>query len=87
MYREKNIACIVPARMSSSRFPGKPLVKINGRELILRVADIPKQCKYFDRIIIATEDEIIKDTAEQWGFEAIMTKSHYTCNHRDLEPT
>ena len=85
MYKNKKIACVIPARMSSSRFPGKPLEKINGRELILRVGDVPRQCKYFDRIIIATEDEVIKDRVEEEGFEAMMTSSHYTCNHRVAE--
>ena len=85
MYKDKKIACIIPARMSSSRFPGKPLAKIHGRELVLRVGDIPRKCRYFDRIIIATEDEVIKDTVEAEGFEAIVTGSHYTCTHRVAE--
>jgi len=85
MYKGKKIACVIPARMSSSRFPGKPLEKINGRELILRVGDVPRQCKYFDRIIIATQDEIIKDTVEAEGFESMMTQEHYTCTHRVAE--
>ena len=43
MYKGKTVTCVIPARMSSSRFPGKPLVKINGRELVLRVADIARK--------------------------------------------
>ena len=54
------ICCIIPSRINSSRFPGKPLVKINGRELILKVCDIASQCKSISKIIVATEDEIIK---------------------------
>tara|TARA_B100000424_G_scaffold96293_1_gene72397 strand:- start:98 stop:754 length:657 start_codon:yes stop_codon:yes gene_type:complete len=71
--------------MSSSRFPGKPLAKINGRELVLRVADIAKKAKYFDRIIIATEDEEIRDLAIYHHYESWITKSHYTCTHRVAE--
>lgn len=85
MYKSKSIACIIPARMSSSRFPGKPLAKINGRELILRVADIANESKFVDRIIIATEDMIIKETVEKEGYEAMITSSHYTCTHRVAE--
>ena len=85
MYKNKSVACVIPSRMSSGRFPGKPLEKINGRELVLRVGDVPRQCKYFDRIIIATEDEVIKNRVEAEGFEAMMTGSHYTCNHRVAE--
>ncbi len=85
MYRGKSIVCVIPARMSSSRFPGKPLAKINGRELVLRVADIAKKAKYFDRIIIATEDEEIRDLAIYHHYESWITKSHYTCTHRVAE--
>ena len=67
MYKGKSIACVIPARMSSGRFPGKPLVKINGREMVLRVADIANEARYFDRIIVATEDDIIKETVEKEG--------------------
>ena len=85
MYKNKKIACVIPARMSSSRFPGKPLAKIHGRELVLRVVDIASQVRYFDRIIVATEDEIIKETVEKEGYEAMLTKEHYTCTHRVAE--
>ena len=85
MYKGKTITCVIPARMSSSRFPGKPLVKINGRELVLRVADIAKKAKWFDRIIIATEDEEIRNLAIFYGYESWITKSHYTCTHRVSE--
>ena len=85
MYRGKSIVCVIPARMSSSRFPGKPLAKINGRELVLRVADIARKAKYFDRIIIATEDEEIRDLAIYHHYESWITKSHYTCTHRVAE--
>ncbi len=85
MYKNKKIACVIPSRMSSSRFPNKPLAKICGRELILRVADAAKKCKHFDRIIIATEDLVIKSRVESEGYEAWMTGSHYTCNHRVSE--
>ena len=50
------ITCIIPARMSSSRFPGKPLRKILGRELVLRVCDIAKESELIDNIVVATED-------------------------------
>ena len=85
MYKGKSIACVIPARMSSGRFPGKPLVKINGREMVLRVADIANEARYFDRIIVATEDDIIKETVEKEGYEAMITSKHYTCTHRVAE--
>ena len=85
MYKNKKIACVIPSRMSSSRFPNKPLAKICGRELVLRVVDAAKRCKHFDRIIIATEDLVIKSRVESEGYEAWITGRHYTCNHRVSE--
>ena len=85
MYKGKTVTCIVPARMSSSRFPGKPLVKIHGRELVLRVADIAKEAKHVDRVIVATEDQVIKDLVDSQGYEGWITGSHYTCTHRVAE--
>ena len=61
MYKGKTIACVIPARLSSSRFPNKPLAKIAGREMVLRVADIATKSRYVDCVVIATEDEEIKN--------------------------
>ena len=85
MYKNKKIVCVIPARLGSSRFPNKPLAKINGREMVLRVADIAKQSKYFDEIIIATEDKIIQDLATDNNYRSVITRSHYTCTHRVAE--
>jgi len=85
MYKSKKITCVIPARMKSSRFPGKPLARILGREMVIRVADIAKQSKYFDQIIVATEDEIIKRLCEINGYQSQLTSEHYTCTHRVAE--
>ena len=86
MYNKiKSIDCVIPARMSSSRFPGKPLAKIKGREMVLRVADIARESKYIDRVIIATEDILIQRLAQINGYEGHITGKHYTCTHRVAE--
>jgi len=85
MFKGKQIICIIPARMSSGRFPGKPLAHINGRQMVLRVADIARKSKYLDHIIVATEDEVIKRTCEVNGYESRITGRHYTCTHRVAE--
>tara|TARA_B100000927_G_scaffold158707_1_gene127838 strand:+ start:1017 stop:1718 length:702 start_codon:yes stop_codon:yes gene_type:complete len=85
MYKNKTIVCVIPARLGSSRFPNKPLAKISGREMVLRVADIAKQSKYLDDIIIATEDKIIQDLAIDNDYHSVITRSHYTCTHRVAE--
>ncbi len=69
----KKINIIIPARFGSSRFPGKPLVKILGKELILRVAD---QCaKVFTKrnVYIATDDKRINDLCKKHNFKTIIT--------------
>jgi 3-deoxy-manno-octulosonate cytidylyltransferase (CMP-KDO synthetase) len=85
MYNSKTIICVIPARLGSSRFPNKPLAKIKGREMVLRVADIAKKSKYLDGIIIATEDKIIQDLANENDYLSMITESHYTCTHRVAE--
>lgn len=67
------IACIVPARMGSSRFPGKPIVKILGHSMIEHVYRRLLTCQQVDQIVIATCDQEIKDVAESFGAKVIMT--------------
>jgi len=85
MYKSKTIVCVIPARLSSSRFPNKPLAKIKGREMVLRVADIASKSKYLDGIIIATEDKEIQQLANDNDYLSIVTGTHYTCTHRVAE--
>ena len=85
MYKSKTIVCVIPARLSSSRFPNKPLAKIKGREMVLRVADIASKSKYLDGIIIATEDKEIQQLANDNDYLSIVTGKHYTCTHRVAE--
>ena len=85
MYKSKTIICVIPARLSSSRFPNKPLAKIKGREMVLRVADIASKSKYLDGIIIATEDKKIQQLASDNDYLSMVTSKHYTCTHRVAE--
>ncbi len=79
------VCCVIPSRMNSSRFPGKPMVKINGKELILRMCDIASKCKTINRIIVATEDNIIHNIVKDYGYDAIITSKQITCTHRVSE--
>jgi len=85
MYKEKSTLCVIPARMSSGRFPGKPLALINGTQMVLRVAEIATRSKYVDNIVIATEDDSIVDLCWEAGYDALLTSKHYTCTHRVAE--
>jgi 3-deoxy-manno-octulosonate cytidylyltransferase (CMP-KDO synthetase) len=79
------VCCVIPSRINSSRFPGKPLVKIKNRELILRVCDIASKCKLVDKIIVATEDKIIQNVVKENEYESIITTKQITCTHRVSE--
>lgn len=68
--------------MSSSRFPGKPLRKILGRELVLRVCDIAKESELIDNIVVATEDWEIHNCVLEAGYNSMMTPKYNSCTHR-----
>ena len=64
---------IIPARYKSSRFPGKPLTKILGKEMILRVLHICNRIAKKKEIFVATENSKIKTLVEKNNFNVIMT--------------
>jgi len=70
-------ACvIIPARFSSSRFPGKPLEKLLGKPMILWVAEVSSKAVGDKNVYIATDDERIYDTVKSAGFGALMTSNN-----------
>jgi 3-deoxy-manno-octulosonate cytidylyltransferase (CMP-KDO synthetase) len=81
-----NILGIIPARYASSRFPGKPLVDISGRSMILRVYDQALLSEVFRDVIVATDDKRIYDHVESAGYHVVMTSSaHRSGTDRCLE--
>ena len=66
---------IIPARYGSSRYRGKPLVKILGREMVLRVADICKKVVGKENLYIATDSKKISKTTNKAGYKFIMTSN------------
>lgn len=78
--------CIIPARMASTRFPGKPLAPLLGLPLILHISRRCKLDEKIDRVIIATCDDDIRTVAEADGVEVIMTAdTHPGCVDRTEE--
>ncbi len=53
------IAVIIPARYESTRFPGKPLAKINGKRMVEWVINAALESRFANKVIVATEDERI----------------------------
>ena len=66
---------IIPARYGSTRYKGKPLVKILNREMILRVADICKKVVGKNNLYIATDSKKIKKVVVNSDYKVIMTSA------------
>ncbi len=67
---------IIPSRMSATRLPGKPLLKINGLSIISHVSKKAEEANIGD-VIVATEDQEIIDDVKGNGFNAIMTSNNH----------
>lgn len=77
---------IIPARMASSRFPGKPLAKIHGIPMIGHVYLRSKMAGSLDEVYVATCDEEIKQYVESIGGKAVMTsEKHERASDRAAE--
>ncbi len=66
---------IIPARFGSSRFPGKPLVQIDGKSMIQRVYEQASKSKLLDAVIVATDDVRIADEVSAFGGKFHMTSA------------
>lgn len=67
--------CIIPARYSSTRLPGKPLKDICGKPMICRVFERASLAKSVDKVIVATDDERIVQAVEKNSGSAMMTRA------------
>jgi 3-deoxy-manno-octulosonate cytidylyltransferase (CMP-KDO synthetase) len=79
------VSCIVPARMGSSRFPRKPLLKLNGKEMIVRTMERALLADCFDRIVCATDSPEIEAVVKAAGFDCVMTGECATGSDRVAE--
>lgn len=66
---------IIPARYASTRFPGKPLAQIGGMSMIRRVYEQAVKSKSLAKVVVATDDERIKDEVLSFGGEVIITSN------------
>jgi len=77
---------IIPARYQSSRFPGKPLVDINGKSMIRRVYERVSLCNKVSEVLVATDDKRIEEHVRNFGGKAVITSSdHQTGTERCAE--
>jgi 3-deoxy-manno-octulosonate cytidylyltransferase (CMP-KDO synthetase) len=68
-------AVIIPARFASSRYPGKPLVPLLGKPMILWVAELSAKAIGAENVYIATEDPRIAEVVRSTGFQPVMTST------------
>ena len=71
------VTAIIPARWASTRFPGKPLVKLRGKPLVQHVWERAGRAKLVDRVIVATDDMRIAEAAFAFGAEVALTSSKH----------
>ncbi len=68
---------VIPARFTSTRFPGKPLAPLGNRSMIEQVWSRARSASALDRLIVATDDARIRVVAERFGAEVMMTSSEH----------
>jgi len=71
------IIAIIPARYSSTRFPGKPLADICGKPMIWWVYERASQVKQFSDVFVAIDDERIRIACVELGIKYIMTRKDH----------
>ena len=78
-----SVLIAIPARYASTRYPGKPLVSLRGpdgdKTLIRRSWEAAVAVRGVDRVVVATDDDRIRDHAAAFGAEVVMTSS--TCQN------
>ena len=73
----QRILGVIPARYSSSRFPGKALISIAGKTMLQHVWERASQARYLTDIVVATDDERIQTAAQEFGARVVMTRADH----------
>ena len=71
-----NPVILIPARMASTRLPGKPLADIGGKPMIVRVAECAA-ASAAGRVVVCTDTQSVADAVADHGFEAVMTREDH----------
>jgi 3-deoxy-manno-octulosonate cytidylyltransferase (CMP-KDO synthetase) len=74
-YNSVRSCVIIPARYKSSRFPGKPLVKLLGKPMIIWVAELSAKAVGKSNVYIATDDHRIEAEVKRFNFNTVMTSN------------
>lgn len=71
-----NTLVLIPARMASTRLPGKPLADIAGLPMIVQVAKRAAEANV-GRVIVAVDDQSVFEAVAAAGFDVVMTSTHH----------
>tara|TARA_B110000211_G_C14027245_1_gene530474 strand:- start:410 stop:1135 length:726 start_codon:yes stop_codon:yes gene_type:complete len=71
------IIAVIPARFASTRFPGKPLVSIQGKPMVQRVYEKAVSSGVFSKVIVATDDARIEKVVNDFGGSAMITSEDH----------
>jgi 3-deoxy-manno-octulosonate cytidylyltransferase (CMP-KDO synthetase) len=72
-----SVIVVIPARYGSSRFPGKPLAMLGRKPMIQHVYEQAAACRRVTEVLVATDDERIKQAVEQFGGQAIVMAGEF----------
>jgi len=71
------IVGIIPARYASTRFPGKPLIDIEGKSMLQRVYEQAGNCRLLHQVVVATDDHRIAEHVRAFGGNVVMTAANH----------
>jgi 3-deoxy-manno-octulosonate cytidylyltransferase (CMP-KDO synthetase) len=80
------VIAIIPARFDSTRFPGKPLVKLGNKQIIQHVYEQALKSDLFEEVIVGTDDQRIFEAVDGFGGKVTLTsKKHKSGTDRVAE--
>lgn len=73
----RHCVCVIPARMGSTRFPGKVLANRTGKPLVQHVVEAASRAQSVARVVVATDDAKVREALEAFGTEVVMTSAEH----------
>jgi len=73
----EQVVAIIPARLGSTRFPGKVLAAETGKPLIQHVHEAAKAARCLSRVVVATDDQRVVDAVKEFAAEAVLTRADH----------
>ena len=72
-----DVTVVIPARYGSSRFPGKPIAMLDRKPIIQHVYEQAAACRVVSDVVVATDDQRIQRTVEEFGGRAVLTSGDF----------